>query len=71
MSSGYDLKTASGSPTSAVIIWSVTKAQFSTIEKLAAILMTRWLFRIVPWLAGGNASAKCLKMLFMHSVDVQ
>jgi len=27
--------------------------------------MTRWEFRIVPCLAGGNASATCLKMLVM------
>ena len=28
--------------------------------------MTRWLFRIVPWVAGGNASATCLKILLMR-----
>jgi len=33
--------------------------------------MTLWLFRIVPCLAGGNASATCLKMLVMHFADVQ
>jgi len=33
--------------------------------------MTRWEFRIVPCLAGGNASATCLKMLVMHFADVQ
>jgi len=32
---------------------------------------TRWEFRIVPCLAGGNDSAKCLKMLVMSFVDVQ
>jgi len=38
---------------------------------LAAMPMTRWLFRIVPCLAGGNASATCLKMLVMRFADVQ
>jgi len=33
--------------------------------------MTRWEFRIVPCLAGGNASATCLKMLVMRFADVQ
>jgi len=33
--------------------------------------MTPWEFRIVPCLAGGNASATCLKMLFMRFADVQ
>jgi len=33
--------------------------------------MTRWEFRIVPCLAGGNASATCLKMLVMCFADVQ
>ena len=33
--------------------------------------MTQWLFRIVPCLAGGNASATCLKILIMRPVDVQ
>jgi len=47
----------------------VTKAQFSTIEVLIAIPMTRWEFRIVPCLAGGNASATCLKMLVMRFAD--
>jgi len=32
--------------------------------------MTRWEFRIVP-VAGGNASATCLKMLVMRFADVQ
>jgi len=49
----------------------VTKAQFSTIEVLVAMPMTRWEFRIVPFLAGGNASATCLKMLVMRFADVQ
>jgi len=49
----------------------VTKAQFSTIEVLVAMPMTRWEFRIVPCLAGGNASATCLKMLVMRFADVQ
>jgi len=40
----------------------VTKAQFSTIEVLVAMPMTRWEFRIVPCLAGENAFATCLKM---------
>jgi len=34
-------------------------------------LYYRWEFRIVPCLAGGNASATCLKMLFMRFADVQ
>jgi len=38
---------------------------------LPAMLMTRWLFRIVPCLAGGNASATRLKMLVMRFADVQ
>jgi len=33
--------------------------------------MTRWEFRIVPCLAGGNASATCLKTLVMRSADEQ
>jgi len=33
---------------------------------LVAIPMTRWEFRSVPCLAGGNASATCLKMLVMR-----
>jgi len=33
--------------------------------------MTRWVFRIVPCLAGGNVSATCLKMLVMRFADVQ
>jgi len=45
--------------------------QFSTIEVLVAMLMTRWEFRIVPCLAEGNASATCLKMLVMRFADVQ
>jgi len=57
---GYDVK-----------LHPVTKAQFSTIEVLVAMPMTRWEFRIVPCLAGGNASAKCLKMLVMRFADVQ
>jgi len=31
----------------------------------------RWEFRIVPCLAGGNASATCLKMLVMRFSNVQ
>jgi len=49
----------------------VTNTQFSTIEVLLAMPMTRWEFRIVPCLAGGNASATCLKMLVMRFADVQ
>jgi len=49
----------------------VTKAQFSTIEVLVVMLMTRWEFGIVPWLAEGNASATCLKMLVMRFANVQ
>jgi len=33
--------------------------------------MTQWKFRIVPCLAGGNASATFLKMLVMRFADVQ
>jgi len=33
--------------------------------------MTQWGLRIVPCLAGGNASATCLKMLLMRFADVQ
>jgi len=50
---------------------SVTKAQFSTIEVLVAMPMTRWEFRLVPCLAGVNASATCLKMLVMRFADMQ
>jgi len=32
--------------------------------------MTRWELRIVSCLAGGNASATCLKMLVMRFADV-
>jgi len=32
--------------------------------------MTRWEFKIVPCLAGGNASATCLKMLVIRYADV-
>jgi len=55
------------SATSAVIIMYVTKAQFSTIDVLVAMLMSRWEFRIVPSLtiAGGNASATYHKMLVL------
>jgi len=49
----------------------VNMAQFSTIEVLVAIPMTRWVFRIVPCLPGGNASATYLKMLAMRFADVQ
>jgi len=48
-----------------------TKAQFSKIEVLVAMPMTRWEFMIVPCLAGGNASATCLKMLVMRFAVVQ
>jgi len=48
----------------------VTKAQYSTIEVLVAMPMTRWELRIVPCLTGGNASATCLKMLVMRFADV-
>jgi len=43
-------------------------AQFSTVEVLVAMPMTRWLFRIVPCLVG-NASATCLKMMVMRFAD--
>jgi len=45
--------------------------RFSTIEVLVAIPMTQWEFRIVPRLAGGNASATGLKMLVIRFADVQ
>jgi len=45
--------------------------QFSPIEVLVAMPMTRWEFRIFTCLAGGNASASCLKMLVMHLANVQ
>jgi len=38
---------------------------------LVAMPKTRWEFMIVPCLAGGNASATCLKMLVMLFADVQ
>jgi len=57
---GYDVK-----------LHPITKVQFSTIEVLVPMLMTQWDFRIFPCLAGGNASATCLKMLVMHFADVQ
>jgi len=52
-------------------LYPVTKAQFTTFEVLVAMPMTRWVFRIVPCLAGGNASATCLKMLAMRFADLQ
>jgi len=45
--------------------------EYSTIEVLVAMPMTRWEFRIVPCLAGGNASATRLNMLVMRVADVQ
>jgi len=39
-------------------------------EVLVAMPMTRWEFGIVPCLAGGKASATCLKMLVMPFDDV-
>jgi len=44
--------------------------QFSTIAVLVAMPITRWEFRIVPWLAEGNISATCLKMLVMRFADM-
>jgi len=44
---------------------------FGTIEVLVAMPMTRWEFWIVPCLAGGNASATCLKMQVTCFVNVQ
>jgi len=41
------------------------------IAALVAMSMTQWEFRIVPCLAGGNASATCLKMLVMRFADMQ
>jgi len=57
---GYDVK-----------LHPVTMAHFSTIEVLVAMPMTRREFKIVPCLAGGNASATCIKMLVMRLADVQ
>ena len=34
------------------------------------MLMTRWLFRIFPRVAGGSASAMCHKALVMRLADV-
>jgi len=39
------------------------------IEVLVAMPMTRWEFMIVPCLAGGNASATCLRILAMCFAD--
>jgi len=36
---------------------------------MAAMSMTRWLFRIVHCLAGGSAFATCHKMLVMRFAD--
>jgi len=41
------------------------------MQVLVAMPMTRCEFRIVTCLANGNASATCLKMLFMRFADVQ
>jgi len=49
----------------------VIKTQFSTIEVLVAMPVARWKFGNVLCLAGGNASATCLKMLVMRFADVQ
>jgi len=49
----------------------VIMAQFSTIEVLVAMPMTRWEFKIVPCLAGENASATYHKMLVMRFSNVQ
>jgi len=49
----------------------VAKAQFNTIEVLVAMPMARWEFRMVPCLAGGNASATSLMMMVMRFADVQ
>jgi len=57
---GYDVKLRLGYD---VKLHSVTKAQFSTIEVLVAMPMTRWEFRIAP--------ATCLKMLVKRFADVQ
>jgi len=65
---GYDVKLWPGYD---VKLHPVNKAQFSTIEVLVAMQMTRWEIKIVPCLAGGNASVTCLKMLVMRFADVQ
>ena len=46
-------------------------AQLSAIEVLVTMPMTRWLFRIVPCLAGRNTFAICHKTLVMRPADVQ
>jgi len=65
---GYDVKLH---PAVLPLLSSFTKAQLSTIEVLVAMPMTRLEFRIVPCLAGGNASATCLKMLVIRFANVQ
>jgi len=45
--------------------------QFSTIDVLVPMPMTRWEFRIVTCLAGGIVSATCLKMQVIRFADVQ
>jgi len=57
---GYDVK-----------LHPVTMAQLSTVEVLVEMLVNRWEFRIALCLAGGNASATCLKMQVMRFADVQ
>jgi len=57
---GYDVK-----------LHPVNKAQLSTIKVLVAMPMTRWEFRVVLCLAGGNASATCFNMLVMRFADVK
>jgi len=54
----------------------VTKAQFSTVEVLEAMPMSRWEFRIVPFLAGENASvmqhaSRCWSCVFPMRNDLR
>ena len=58
-------------PTTAAIISYATKAQFSNIEILVSMPMTRLLIRIVPCLAGGYTSATCLMILVMRPAKGQ
>jgi len=54
------------------LLSSLSRSLRCTFEVLVAIPMTRWLFRIVSCLAGGYASALCLKMIpVMRPVAVQ
>ena len=66
---GYDVKLNRATPP--LLSSLCTKAQSSTIEVLVAMAMTRWFLTIVLCLAGGNASATCLKILIMRPAQEQ